>query len=359
MEAIQYNCPNCSAPLSYKADKQGFGCDYCLSFFTDAEIKTIFEDNENTNLNENIEPNNQNIVQEQNEFAQSTNLYSCSSCGAEIMAENTTAATFCIYCHSPVVLAGRLAGDYKPNKVIPFTVTKAQAVETFKKWVSKKKFVPTDFKSEQQLEKMVGLYVPFWLADCHATASVNAIGKNIRTWSSGSYRYTETKEYAVDRAATLNFKGVPADGASKIEDNLMQAIEPFDYEQIKPFSMSHLSGFLADKYDVNKADVFPIIKKRVDNGCEDLIRQSITGYSSVTMNNLKNNILNTNWNYALLPVWFMTYNYNGKMYEFAINGQTGKTAGLPPLSTKKLLAFCGGFALALTLILTIGGYFIS
>lgn len=124
---------------------------------------------------------------------------------------------------------------------------------------------------------------------------------------------------------------------------------------MKDFSMSYLSGFLADRYDVNKGDVFPRIRTKLDDASKDILKSSITGYSSVTVNTFNNNILKTNWNYALLPVWFMTYKYKDKMYEFAVNGQTGKLAGIPPLSKKKLLLFGTAIFVVITVIIGLGG----
>lgn len=349
METIQYKCPNCGGPLEYKADRQKFGCDYCLSEFTDQEVKQIFQTNENTDLSQNVDETPQD-----SEFTGGS-LYSCDSCGAEIMADAQTAATFCVYCHNPVTLKGRLSGDYRPNKVLPFEIGREKALGIFKEAMGKKKFVPSDFLSDQTLEKMTGLYVPFWLADCNVKADMNAIGKHIRSWSSGSYRYTETREYAAIRRADIGYTGVPADGASKIDDQLMDAMEPFDYGKMKDFSMSYLSGFLADRYDVNKGDVFPRIRKKLDDASKDILMSSITGYSAVTVNSFNNNILKTHWNYALLPVWFMTYKYKGKMFEFAVNGQTGKLAGIPPLSKKKLTLFGIILFVVITLIIGLGG----
>jgi len=354
LEAIQYKCPNCGGGLEYKADRQKFGCDFCLSEFTEQEVKEIFRDNESVDLTQNVREN----ISADNEFA-GGNLYSCSSCGAEIMSDANTAATFCVYCHNPVILTGRLSGDYRPNKIVPFVIEKNKAIEIFKSGMLKRLFIPSGFKSEQTLEKMTGLYVPFWLADCNVKTNMQAIGKHIRTWKQGDYKYTETREYAVSRHAGITFNGVPADGASKIDDSLMDALEPFDYSKLQNFSMSYLTGFLADKYDVDKGQVFPRIRQKLDTASRDILMSSITGYSSVSVSNFTNNIMKTDWNYALLPVWFMTYSYNGKMYEFAVNGQSGKLVGIPPLSKKKLFAFCLGLFAVITALFGLGGYLLS
>lgn len=352
MEAVQYKCPNCGGELQFKPDKQNFGCDYCMSSFTEDEIKQVCAKAENS-IPTDAE------IQAQNDFTAHTNCYHCGSCGAEIIAEDNQTATFCYYCHEPVILSGRLSGDYMPSKVIGFKLTRDNAVAAFKKWCGNRWFLPKDFNTDQQLEKMTGLYVPFWIADCDIKADFQAVGKQVRSWSSGDYRYTETKEYDVLRKANVFTDGIPADGDSKIEDQLMEAIEPFDYGEVKNFSMSYLSGFFANKYDVDKAAVFPRVKTRAENAAKKVIKDSIGSYSSVSTRYESYRIMNTEWEYMMMPVWFMTYKYNGEMYSFAVNGQTGKLAGTPPLNKLKLRLFSAGFGLATALIaFIIGGMMI-
>ena len=324
-----------------KPESQKLSCEYCLSSFTEEELKKINEAYGETTPTE-------AEVQTQNEFEEHTNLYHCASCGAQIMCDDQQTALFCYYCHNPVILSGKLTGEYKPGKIIAFKFNKESALDTFRKWVQKRHFVPDDFRSEQQLDKVTGLYVPFWVADCDVKADFTAIGKTVRSWTSGSYRYTETKEYNVVRRGNITVNGIPADGESKIEDLLMESIEPFNYDELQPFSMTYLTGFFADKYDVDKAQVFPRIKSRASQAGKKIIRDSIGSYSSLSVNSEQYNIMKTDWEYMMLPVWFMTYNYNNKIYEFAINGQTGKLAGTPPLDKPKLRMFCTALGIGIT-----------
>jgi len=351
LEAVQYKCPNCGGELKFKPETQKFGCEYCFSEFTEQEIREVCARNESRLSDENLE-------QQQREFQEHTNVYQCGSCGAEIIADENETATFCYYCHEPVILSGRLSGDYKPERVIGFQIDRNRAETMFKDWCWKKWFIPKDFKTQSQLEKMTGLYVPFWLADCNIKASCNAIGKKIRTWRSGDYNYTETKEFEIIRKADIKLNSIPADGESKIEDQLMEAIEPFRYEEAKTFSMSYLSGFYADKYDVDKAQVFPRIRERAEGGSKSVISGSMQGYNSIIKTSENYNIINTDWEYILLPVWFMTYIHNGKTYSFALNGQTGKIAGTPPFDKLKCGIFCGIIAIVVTVLTMLGGYFI-
>ncbi len=345
----QYKCPNCSAELRFDPKKQGFSCEYCDSFFTPEECKAA---------NEKMQAEESQSAPKRDEFEANNNLYICPSCGAELMTDQNTAATECYYCHNPVVLKGRLSGEYRPAKVIPFKITREQAHDIFKDWCKKRWFLPKSFNTESQLLHMQGVYVPFWVADCDVSGEMHAVCKKIRTWSSGNYRYTETKEFDVYRNASIQFNGIPADGASKIEDALMEAIEPFDYRGTKEFEMAYLSGFLSDKYDINKSQVFPRVSRRAVNGSDHLLRASMIGYDSIRVTQSDMHILNTSWQYMLLPVWFMTYQYKKQQYSFAINGQTGKQAGTPPLAAGKLAAVCAGIAAVCTVVGVLGGLFL-
>jgi len=331
-EALKYKCPNCDGELKYRPETRDFGCDYCGSSFNSIE-------------NSLQQPTASNAA-DTSDFKENTGLYSCRTCGAEVICDNETAAMFCYYCHEPIILTGRLSGNFKPDKVLPFTVGKEKAVEKFKDWCKKRRFCPKEFRNGQVLERMTGLYVPFWIANCNVDAYYSGIAKKVRTWTSGDYRYTETMEFDILRDADIRIDGLPADGASKVEDALMEAIEPYNYDEMKPFSMSYLSGFYADKYDITKEEMYPRIAERAEKAADTVIRDSVVGYSSVNFSVQRRQVKDTEWEYALLPVWFMTYKYNGELHSFAMNGQTGKISGTPPLDKKKLTLFSVAAAIA-------------
>lgn len=342
MEAVQIKCPNCGGSVAFDPKTQKHVCEYCMSDFTEEEIAQIQQEEPQDNY---AFPDRE----QQEEFNNSTNLYICDNCGAEIIADENTAATFCFYCHSPVALKGRLTGSCRPELVIPFSYTREQTLQIYKDWCRKKWFLPNDFTSAQQLEKITGLYVPYWLADCTVNAQMDGEAQIVTSHVRGDYRITHTKIFSVQRGATLEYRGVPADAAKKLEDPLMDSLEPFDYREFKPFSMSYLSGFYADKYDVDKAEVLPRIRTRLEGGAQSVLLQDVKGYTSVTPRNKRTQIIRTTWHYTMLPVWFMTYKYRGKNYFFAMNGQTGKVQGILPVSVAKLTA------LAVGLLVVLGG----
>ena len=344
MDVVQLKCPNCGGSIEFDPKTQKYLCEYCMSDFTQEEIEQIKGIDETEENSYNI-PNQQ----EQDEFNNNTNLYICDNCGAEVICDENTAATFCYYCHSPVALKGRLSGECRPELVIPFKYTREQTLQMYKDWCKKKWFLPSDFTSAQQLEKITGLYVPFWLADCKVNAQTGGEGRIVTTHTQGDYRITHTKVFDVQRGATMEYRGVPADASKKLDDRLMDSIEPFDYKDFVPFSMNYLSGFFADKYDVSKAEILPRIKQRVEQGSQDVLTNDIVGYTSFVPATKRTQIIHTTWHYTMLPVWFMSYKYRGKDYFFGMNGQTGKISGILPLSVGKVAA------LAACLLVVIGG----
>ncbi|MGN1403826.1 MAG: hypothetical protein ACI4XB_05845 [Ruminococcus sp.] len=357
MNTVQYKCPNCGAELTFDPAHQNFSCEYCNSTYTEAEMQALYQQMEQQ-AKADADPGADTLENERDEkaFEEGTRLYTCQNCGAQIIAEAETSATFCYYCHAPVVLAGRLSGEYCPAYVLPFALTREDALDKFHKWCKKRWFLPKSFTSEKQLEKMSGVYVPFWVTNCQADSYVGGIAKRVRSWREGDYRITETQEYQVERAAVIPYRGVPADGSQKIEDALMDAIEPFPYGKMKPFSMQYLSGFMAQKYDVTYEQVLPRVKQRVEEASVSLLRDDIKGYSSVALTQKRAVLQNVQHDYVLLPVWFMHYQYQGKNFNFAINGQTGTQAGTPPLSVTKALIFSGVLAVVVMLIsLLLGG----
>ena len=366
MSTIIYKCPACDGPLKFNAAAQKFTCEYCDSSFLEPELKKILE--------ERIEKEKQlfgesALEKELNggsaepaassesaaEFDEGEmRAYTCPSCAAEIVTDTNTAATFCAFCHNPTILPSRLSGDFKPEKVIPFAVDKKAAETLLHQYIKKKPLIPKGFTAQSNLEKITGVYVPFWLFDCRSDGQIVFEAKNVKTWSSGNYRYTKTDIYHAFREGCADFALVPADGAEKFDDQLMDAIEPFDYSKIVDFSTAYLSGFYAEKYDVSKDESLPRVSKRCHKQVQSLMTNTVSGYSSVKVLNNALGLQNVTDHYALLPVWMLTYQYQGKDYLFAVNGQSGKMAGNLPVSFSRAalwFASIAGIGLALSAII--------
>jgi DNA-directed RNA polymerase subunit RPC12/RpoP len=277
-------------------------------------------------------------------------VYCCNSCGGEIVADETAGATHCPYCDNPVVMKGQFAGALKPDIVIPFKHDKNAAIAALKNHYKGKRLLPKVFKEQNHIEEVKGMYVPVWLFDTDADAHVRYKATMVRTWSDSRYDYTETSHYSVTRAGSIGFENVPVDGSSKMDDALMESIEPFDISGAVNFQTAYLSGYLADKYDVDAETSVERANERIKKSTEDAFASTVTGYTSVVPVNSSISLNNGRARYALYPVWILNTKWNGQKFTFAMNGQTGKIVGDLPMDKgaywKWLLGVAGAVSAA-------------
>lgn len=284
--------------------------------------------------------------------------YVCPNCGAHIATDDNTSATFCMFCHNPTIISERISGDFRPAHIIPFKLTKEEAQQKFLQWCGGKPLVPTDFKSQPQLEKITGVYLPFWLYDFDADVAMFAKTTRARIWRIGNVEHREVSYFAVSRNGEVSYSKIPADGSRKMDDDLMDQLEPFDYKELRPFSMAYFSGFFAEKYDIDHKAVYSRVETRLRDYAQSQLRVTIHGYDTVNVQNLNVNVKNATADYAMLPVYMLNYRYKNKTYTFALNGQTGKSVGNLPWSRKRAAVWLGSVAAAVTVLLYIGGLFI-
>ncbi len=284
-------------------------------------------------------------------------VFTCKSCGGEIISDENTVATSCPFCGNPVVITGRVSGVLKPEYVIPFKFDKNAAKEKLREYVKSKKFAPKTFQSENRLDEIKGIYVPYWLFDSDVDAAATYTATKIRKWSDRDYNYTETSFYEVSRAGRMRFENIPVDGSTKMADDLMESIEPFSFDEAKDFQSAYLSGFLADKYDVSCEESLPRANERLKNSADGALRSTVDGYATVTTKHSFVNTRNGRSKYALYPVWLLNTTYQGKKYTFAMNGQTGKFIGNVPASNGKFAALFGAVSVGVAALVFLAGLF--
>jgi predicted RNA-binding Zn-ribbon protein involved in translation (DUF1610 family) len=277
--------------------------------------------------------------------------YSCPSCGAELICDETTAATTCPYCGNPTVVPGQFSGTRKPDLIIPFKLSREQAVAALKKHYQGKPLLPRAFAEENHLQEIKGVYVPFWLFDGSVDGDVTFKTTRTHTHRSGNERIITTDHFEVWRKGVMPFRRVPVDGASKMPDAHMDAIEPFDYQDLKPFSLSYLPGFLADRYDVTVEEANERADKRFIYSLEAAFEGTLKHYTTyLPYDENPISIERGKVHYALLPVWLLNVKWNGGDYLFAVNGQTGKICGQLPVSKGRAWAFFAKLAIPLSIL---------
>lgn len=344
--ALDQKCPTCTAPLHFNPKSQTWRCDYCGNDYTLDDIKKYSKE-----VKKELSKKSPNKVK--------VDSYTCSNCGAKIVADPSTSATFCVYCKNTAILKDKLQDEFAPSLIIPFYKTKEDAVSAFKGLKKGRPFMPKSFSDEKNISEMRGIYIPFWLYDCMVDASIEADAKRIKSWSDSRYNYVKTDIYKSYRAGNMEFEKIPVDGSTHFDDKIMNSIEPFDYKKMVEFNYSYLSGFLSEIYDVDGDKAYEIAIERAKKSAVDELKNDIKGYSSVNVLKQQHKVDLQKKEYALLPVWLLNIKYKDKLYTFAMNGETGKMIGDIPIDKKKVVFMWSSIFLGVLLIefviLLIGG----
>ena len=354
---VQYKCPSCASDLAYDIEKDAMACPHCQLVVPFDQLPKVDvpegeadDDMPDTPIDAAEVPDEADYTyqddntHEQQTFGTEAVEFFCQNCGAVIVSDENTAAAWCHYCDSPVVLQDRLSGQLAPTYVIPFKVTKEQAQKAFEDWSRKGLFTPKSFRDAKKVKSVQGVYVPFWLYDVSSEGTAQAHATKVRTYVRGDYIYTETRHFNIFRRAKLNYLHVPADASEKMDDNIMNLLEPYDYKELQKFQMPFLAGFSADKYSYTADQMYDRVRARVDGFVRQYIRGTVSGYSTVNYQSELVNSEQKHADYTMLPVWIFSYDYKDSEHMFAMNGQTGKIVGKLPIDKKRVFGFWSLFA---------------
>jgi len=357
-QVTNYQCPACTGPLQFKAESGKLECEYCGTAYSPEEIEALYAEKDlkaaenkaaaDAKASGKDEWDTSSLSSDWGADAEGMRAYNCPSCGAELICEETTAVTSCPYCGNPSVVPGQFSGALKPDYVIPFKVKKEEAIAALKRHYEGRPFLPNAFKNENHIEEIKGVYVPFWLfsgeADCHAVYDCT----RSYTYRLGDYDVIHTDHFEVLREGSVSFSRIPVDGSEKMPDDYMDSIEPFDYEELRPFSTGYMPGYMADKYDISAQQCSRRADERAENTSEQCLRDTVGDYGSALEREKDIQLHRGEVKYALLPVWLLSTRWNGQSWLFAMNGQTGKFVGRLPVDKKKKWGiFAGIYAAAL------------
>lgn len=352
----EYKCPSCGGAIEFDSHSQKMKCPYCDTEF-DLETLKKYDEQLSKEAEQKDDISDWQTdpgKQWQEGETDGMNVYTCKSCGGEIVSDENTGATSCPYCGNPVILTERFRGALRPDMVIPFKLDKKAAKEAYYKHIKGRPLLPKVFRRENHIDEIKGIYVPFWLFDADVAADARYKATKVRTWSDSDYDYTETSYYSVDRSGNMSFVSVPVDGSSRMPDDLMESIEPYKVADAVEFQTAYLSGYLADKYDVDAQQSTDRARERMKESAQDVLRDTVKGYVSVIPENTNVRISGGDAKYALYPVWILNTTWRGKKYIFAMNGQTGRMTGDLPVDngayTRWLLGLTAVFSIAAYLV---------
>lgn len=326
-DTMEYKCPSCGGSMEFDSNTQKLKCPFCATEVAIEEWEDVQEEQAGMQQGDTCWEAMGGDFSWTREETANMAVYSCQSCGGEIVAEKTTGATACPYCGNQVVIKGTFSGDLKPDYIIPFKLDKKAAKAAYKKHLTKKKFLPGIFAKENHIDEIKGVYVPFWLFDTKVHADVNYEAEKVKVWTSGDTEYTERATYDLGRSGSLSFEHLPVDCSRKMDDKLMESIEPYQFQDAVPFKAAYLSGYMADRYDVEMTEGRKRAEERIKRSAEEALKPGISKYDSVVTMSSDVHIIDARYWYVLYPVWILNTTWQKNQYIFAMNGQTGKMVG--------------------------------
>jgi len=355
MAGVTYKCQSCGAYLNFDPETQKWKCPFCGSVFAGEHVM-----GDSAAQQEQPTAGEQQTAEEQPQHSEGSQVvYRCQSCGSEIMTDETTVATHCYYCHSPVVLEGKLSDDMRPDEVLPFSVSKEKAVQTFMQWAKSKKYVPSNFFNESEVQKMNGVYYPHYVTSCTVDGAFSGTGTRSEVHTRGDYIITNTHHFRVRREGRINFDNVMRPALQKANRKLSDGIHPYPLGSAKPFDDAYLSGFVAERRDIDTADVHRDVESEVTGYVQSMLTAN-HGYQSCS-GSTKTQVRQTKSKYVLLPTWVLTYpNPENKddPYYFSMNGCTGEICGKLPIDKGKLFRKAALIAGLVFAVACVASYFL-
>lgn len=324
----EQKCPSCGAPMKFVPATGLFMCENCgnrvdIATGTDhavPEESVVSGIDADEMLAHVVSPDAEDLP-----------VYNCVSCGAEVIAPPEQIALTCPYCGNNIVLTDKVSGKLRPDGVIPFRIESRDLPAAVRRFYKGKKLLPRGFFSDATIGRITGVYVPFWVFSGRMSGTLTYTGTIVTSGRQGDYIITDTAYYRLVRDAALDFKDLPVDAGSKIDDKLMDSLEPFRMEDVKDFDMRYLAGFTADRFDQGKQDISERAQNRMRSSTVSAASRSASvGYGSATpvSQKLKASL---QARYLLFPVYMFDVRHKDKSYHFAVNGQTGKVVGELPV----------------------------
>ncbi len=328
-------CPECNGALEYNPSMRSLTCKFCGNIFRPDKVNKDSQTDMNSG------------VLDSEKEAMECKIYTCTSCAGELVVNDVEMATFCPYCGQPTIVFDRVSKEEKPKYIIPFKISKEEALNNIRDEIKYGFFVPKEIKNLNDIQ-IKGIYIPYYLVSLYYYDK-----QKIRV----------NKEHGIprffDREAECEFVKVPCDASASLPDALSQSMEPFDLKELKMFDESYLSGFYADMFNGSVGQIEYAAFKRCEEWFNEDMKKSCSpgAKDTVSIEESQPKVKFLSNEYALMPIWFSTFQYKKSFYTILVNGQTGKIVGTLPLNIQKIITVLIIIFLGVTGIIT-GMFFI-
>ena len=351
-EPKQYPCSACGAKLEFKPGATALECPYCGH---SEGVPQSEEDIEEIDFNA--------ALAELEESAETidTSTVSCQACAAVVDAPEGKTSFDCPYCGTPIVTQASSGNKIKPKSLLPFHVEKKEAQGKFRDWIHGLWFAPNDLKKRAKMfEHLRGMYVPFWTYDAYTTSfyrgqrgddytvqETYTVNGETKTRSK-----TKTRWRSVSGTVYLSFDDLLVIASRSLPEPIADKLEPWDLENLKPYSDDYLAGFSSESYQVDLKEGFTTARGRMETSIRKEVKRDIGG-DRQRISSVNTNYRNVSFKHILLPIWIASYRYNGKPYRFLVNARTGEVQGERPWSWVKITL------LVVAIVLVVGGIWLA
>ena len=344
-------CPGCGATISFDPAEGKLHCKYC-GF--KCELPKPEEEREVCEMDFYAAKNSGSY-----EWGVKKKSVQCNSCGAVSIYDALETASVCPFCGSNQVMPAAEEDSIAPGGVCPFSVTKENASAAFKKWISKKFFAPNKAKESTRPEAFQGLYLPYWTYDVKTLSRFTArAGYDHKVKKDGQTKI-ETEWHSVSGFYEEAFDDETVVASKRMGNTSVKGCQPFDLSKVTPYNPQLLAGFAAERYSVGLQEGWEVARKSI----QTKLRGHISDYVRKTWKanradsvKMSTNYANLTYKYLLVPIWVSSYKYKDKVYQFVVNGQTGKVGGDSPVSAWKVLLTIRGVAAAIALLCLLLGH---
>lgn len=351
MGTVNYKCPNCGGNVEFDVGSNLLFCAFCGQFYQPDEVNTNVEVKDEKTVqswhSDQIEEDTadsgvsgQGTLEETSDNYMDVNIFLCSSCGAEIMTNDVEVSKFCAYCGQSTIIFDRVSKEKRPDKILPFRLTKEDAISTVNEHFHKAVYLPDEVENIS-VNSVYGIYMPYWVYDSHMEMGLKIEQKSDN--GTKVFDFFDTKDMPV----TL-------DASKRLNDNVSLVLNPFPVVEAVDFDPGYLSGFFADRYDVSfesrKEDAYHVISdslkeelyERIPDSNIKQMRDTYGAlYEQIEALALKESTYDTKYElkgieYAFLPIYFITFRVKNRLINILVNGATGRVVGSIPVDEKKV-----------------------
>jgi len=341
-QSINFTCKNCGGPLRYVPSTDSLICPFCSTQEPIEKSNQVIEEYDFNNALTHLDKQQKQKIEKE---------IKCTKCSAIFTLTPYSISSNCPYCGTPAIT--EFTQKITPKSILPFNVTHKDAQEKFRKWIGSLWFAPTELKHLVDGHgQLTGYYLPYWTYDSQTTTQYSGQRGDIyyitvekRVIINGREQIIQEKEPRIKwrpvRGIVYNsFDDITVGASKTISHSILESLSPWDTTKLLPYDKKYLSGFESEEYTIGLDNGFEFAKIKMDRVIRRDIRRDIGG-DQQQIDSIDTKHSNTTYKNALFPVWIAEFKWGEKVYNYAINGQSGKIVGERPYSIIKIVLFIG------------------